>query len=146
MIVGILLFATGIFALFPGLSNYPVEGLPALEVQNSYGLFLGFVTMNILNKIALIGFGLGGIWAATRPTTSLPASINYSRLLFVAMGALAILGLIPATQTLFGYWPLWGYNVWIYGFVALLGAYFGFALSSRVPKQPDVPKRTPLHN
>jgi len=143
--MGIVLFAVGVLALFPGLYSVPVEGLPVLDVETSYGLFVGYVAMNIINKIALIGFGIGGIWAATRPTTSLPASINYSRLLFVSMGALAILGLIPATQSLFGYMPLWGHNVWIYAAASILGAYFGFALSSKVPKQPDLPKRTPIH-
>ncbi|MGZ5278642.1 MAG: hypothetical protein ACXWC9_01790, partial [Pseudobdellovibrionaceae bacterium] len=39
----------------------------------------------------------------------------------------AVLGLIPQTQTFFGYWPLFGAEVWFHGTVAAISAYFGFA-------------------
>ncbi|MEO5668620.1 MAG: DUF4383 domain-containing protein [Bdellovibrionota bacterium] len=141
LIIGLVLFVVGVLSFIPAFTMNPAEGLPNIKLETSYGLFLGYFAMNILNKIALIGFGLLGIWASSRPTTNLPASINYSRTLFVVMGALAVLGLFTSTQTLGGYMPLWGFEVWSHAVVAVLGAYFGFALSSRVPKQPDVPKR-----
>lgn len=87
--------------------------------------------MNILNKIALIVFGLVGIAASSGRTNDLPRSIAYSRWVFFVMGALAILGLIPQTNTLFGYAPLFGYEVLAHAFLAALGGYFGYALTSK---------------
>jgi len=95
--------------------------------------------MNILNKVALIAFGLGGIWAYSRPSTSLPASINYSRTLAIVMAATAVLGAVPQTNTLFGYWPLYGNNVAASAVFAVLGAYFGWALSSKARPERKLP-------
>lgn len=131
MFGGIVMLLMGVFSLImPG----SLDTLPILKVENSYGLFLGLFPMNILNKIALIVFGLMGIAAASSKFTALPLSIKYSRLVMVFMGVAAILGLIPATSTLFGYWPLFGYEVAAHGIFAIIGAYFGFALTSKVPK------------
>lgn len=128
---GILMLAVGILALaFPG----PIETLPTLLVETSYGLFLGLFAMNIFNKVALIVLGLAGIWAASSKFTDLPRSIMYSRLVFVATGVLAVLGLFQQTNTLYGYWPLFGADMALHAVVAVVGAYFGYALSSKVPK------------
>lgn len=131
LIGGIVMLALGALSLIPALYQYPGAYLPALNVETSYGLFLGIFPMNIFNKVALLIFGIAGILASRRPTTSLPASISWSRWVFVAMGALAILGLIPQTNTLYGYWPLFGAEVWSHAIFAVLGAYFGFALPSK---------------
>jgi hypothetical protein len=39
---------------------------------------------------------------------------------------LAILGLIPATNTMFGLVPIYGNDVWLHAGTALIAAYFGF--------------------
>ena len=132
MIGGIVMLIMGVVALIPSMVG-SIAGLPALYVETSYGLFLGLFAMNIFNKLALILFGVAGIVAARMPGRSLPFSINYSRIVFYVMGVLAILGLFPATNTLFGYWPLFGNVVWEHAVFAVLGAYFGYALSAKVP-------------
>ena len=124
---GIVMLLLGALALVPALSTYPID-LPPLELATSYGLFLGLFPMNILSKVVLIGFGAWGILASQAKNTSLPASINFSRWTFVAMGVLAVLGLIPQTNTLAGYWPLFGTEIGVHAVFALLGAYFGFTL------------------
>ena len=43
-----------------------------------------------------------------------------------SMAPLAILGAIPRTRTLFGYWPLFGAEVSTHGAFAALSAYAGF--------------------
>jgi uncharacterized membrane protein HdeD (DUF308 family) len=130
LIGGIIMFAIGVIAfIFPGSS----ETLPDLNIDTSYGLFLGLFPMNILNKIALIVLGLGGISAANARFTSLPMSIQYSRLIFYVMGVAAIFGIIPQTQTLYGYWPLYNGEVIMHGVFAIVGAYFGYVLTSKVP-------------
>jgi hypothetical protein len=146
-IAGIIMLALGLVALIPSLVGSFVN-LPALKVEASYGLFLGYFPMNIFNKVALILFGIAGIWVSRERFNNLPASITYSRVLFIAMGILAILGAIPQTSTLMGYWPLFGKEIGAHAVIAILGAYFGYALTAKVPssgpRQTDF--KTPLTN
>jgi len=146
LIGGILMLVMGLLALVPSLyENYAANvNLPPLALNTSYGLFLGIFPMNILNKIALIIFGIAGIAAANAPTTNLPKSILWSRAVFVIMGAAAILGAIPQTSTLNGYWPLFNAEVWTHGLFALLGAYFGFALTTAASREND--RKGPVKN
>lgn len=131
---GILMLVLGAVALIPSMVG-PVEGLPALYLETSYGLFLGLFAMNIVNKVALIVFGLAGIAASSMRFNALPVSIWFSRAVFFVMGAGAILGMIPQTNTFFGYWPLFGYEVVLHGVFAVIGAYFGFALTLKVKNE-----------
>jgi hypothetical protein len=136
LISGIFMLLFGVAALLPSLSTAPADaGLPILNLETSYGHFLGFFPMNIINKLVLIAFGVAGIYCANLPNTSLPASIKFSRWVFAVMGVAAILGLLPATNTLNGYWPLFGGEVVMHAVLALLGGYFGFVLSSRAMEE-----------
>lgn len=129
LIGGIVMLAMGLLSLIPQLSSFSDQALPILKVEASYGLFLGLFAMNIFNKIALIILGVAGIWAAEAKFNSLPMSIWFSRAAFVILGVLCILGLFPQTNTLFGYWPLFGYTALVHAVFAVVGAYYGFALS-----------------
>lgn len=133
LVGGIVMLLLGLLSLVPSLQGSALE-LPVLRLETSYGLFLGLFPMNILNKLALIGFGVWGIAASRMKYRELPASITYSRAVFYVMGALAVLGLIPQTNTLFGYWPLFGAEVALHAVFAVVGAYFGYALSAKVPE------------
>ena len=113
--MAMILFAAISF-LVPGRIN----GLPQLRLEDSYGMFLGYFPMNILNKLALVSFGIAGFFSAAR----LSSSLIWCRAVFVVMGFAAVLGLIPQTYTLFGYWPLFGAEVFAHGLFALLAIYF----------------------
>lgn len=128
LVGGIVMLAMGVIALIPSFST--VDGLVPLRLETSYGYFLNLFPMNIINKAALIIFGVAGILAANARNTALPKSIWFARTVFVVMGVAAILGMFRATDTMNGYWPLFGGEVWAHGIFAILGAYFGFALSS----------------
>jgi hypothetical protein len=134
LIGGSIMLIMGVLALIPTLSTLPSDLRP-LNFQSGYGIFLGIFPMNILNKLTLIALGLAGVIAARSTTKALPASILWSKIVFLVMGIAAILGLVPATQTLGGYWPLYGMEVLLHGVFALLGGYFGFALSSRAMQE-----------
>lgn len=129
-------FGSSIIFLLMGLSSliFPgaIDSLPTLKIETSYGLFLGIFPMNIFNKIALISFGIGGLRAASDKFASLPLSIFYSRAVLFVMGLAALLGIIPQTNTFFGYWPLFGNEVYTHGLFAILGGYFGFAYKSKL--------------
>lgn len=128
---GAFMILLGVLAFIPTLSSYGPE-LPALRIEQSYGLFLGLFSMNILNKLALLGFGVAGVIASRSPTRALPASIAYARTLGFTMGVMALLGIVPATSTLFGYWPLYGWQVGLHAILAVFGAYFGYVFTGRV--------------
>lgn len=140
---GLVMLIMGVAALiFPG----PIEGLPLLKLQDSYGLFLGLFPMNIVNKVALILFGVAGIWASQAKFTSLPASIRFSRAVCFVMGAAAILGLFPQTNTLNGYWPLFDGEVFAHAVFAAFGAYYGFALTTKAAEKNKVlEQQKPAH-
>ena len=127
---GIVMLVMGVLSLVaPGSA----EGLPTLNLETSYGHFLGLFPMNIINKVALIVFGTAGIAAANAKFTALPMSIYYSRTVAIVMGVLAVLGLSEGTNTLGGYTPLFGGEVFSHAALAAIGAYFGWALTSKVP-------------
>lgn len=140
LIGGITMLAIGAIALVPGFSTYPPE-LPLLNLMASYGLFLGLVPMNILTKLAFMAFGIWGILASQARNTSLPASVNFSRWVMLAFGALAILGIAPQTNTLNGYWPLFGAHIGVSAILAVFGAYFGFALPRKAAIENEKLKR-----
>ncbi len=145
---GAIMILMGVVSLIPALAG-PTAGLPVLNLETSYGAFLNLLPMNIVNKIALIAFGVAGIGAANSKFRSLPMSIWFSRAVLFVFGALAILGLFPETNTLNGYWPLFGGEVVAHAIFAVIGGYFGYALSSRVPKvapRGNSDFRSPVHN
>lgn len=124
-ISGLLYIALGVASLVPTFSTYPAD-LPPLRLEASYGLFLGLFPQNIINKVAIIAFGFAGLAAYKTRAHSEWHSMVYARTVAIVMGAAAILGLIPATRTFFGFWPLWGAEAVLHGINALAGAYFGF--------------------
>ena len=128
---GVLMVAVGVITLIPAMAG-SVVGLPPLYVETSYGLFLNLVSWNILNKLALIILGAIGIWASRAEFKSLPMSIQYARGMFIIMGVLTLLGLFQTTNTLFGVMPLYGNDRVVHGIIAVIGAYYGYALSSKV--------------
>lgn len=98
--------------------------LPKLKVETSYGKFLRIFPLNVFNKAALTLFGVAGI-LASRARTENPAR-GFSRAVAIAMGPLALLGVIPRTETPFGMLPLFGAEVAAHGTFAAIGAKVGF--------------------
>lgn len=115
----------GIVSLIPAFVGHGY-GLPALRINVSYGKFLGYLPLNLMSKILLIGFGLSGILTAAKKNSVDDACIDYARVLFYSMGTLATFSWFRETSTLFGYMPvLYGAGLF-YGLFAVLGFYFGY--------------------
>jgi hypothetical protein len=143
LVIGIIYFALGVLGFIPGLVANPADiamyGANAVS-DPGYGLLFNIFPVNAVLNIIYILLGIGGIAAYSSKYRSLPASINYSRVLFAVAGILSILGMIYATSTGFGFAPLFGNNIWLNGFASLLGAYFGYRLTSEVEEpRTDVP-------
>lgn len=139
LIGGLVMLMMGLIAFVPSLNVQ--EGLPPLIVNTSYGMFLDIFPLNIFNKLTLILFGIAGVAAYMSRDSSLKYSIIYSRVVFWTMGILAMLGLFPETNTLFGYWPLFGFEIIAHGFFAVLGGYYGY-----VANREEVIHHPPHHN
>jgi uncharacterized protein DUF4383 len=120
MVFGVVFLLAGISGFFPA----PIPpGAPPLTVQHGHGLALGLFPVNTLHNIVHLLFGVFGIAAARGAIMS---ARGYFQLVAVAYTALAILGLLPATQTTFGLVPIWGNDVWLHALIAAGAAYFGF--------------------
>ena len=132
MIGGWVMLVMGVLSLIPALSQNNFI-LPALNINTSYGMFLGYFPMNIVNKAALILFGIAGIVCASRENV-IP-SVKFSRVVCIVMGVLAVMGLIPSLSTLFGYAPLFRGEVLTHAIFAGLGAYYGYVVPARIYKR-----------
>src|SRR5439155_20434903 len=84
---------------------------------------LGMFPVNVLHSLVHVLFGVWGIAAYFR----FDASRFYARFVAVAYGLLAIMGLIPGLNTVFGLIPIHGNDVWLHAFIAIAAAYFGWA-------------------
>ena len=95
------------------------------------GNLLGLFPVNAMHNLVHIALGAWGLIAGA----SLAASLIYFRGLAVVYGLLAILGLVPATNTLFGLAPIYGADVVLHAVLALIAAYLGFFYASK-PGRP----------
>jgi hypothetical protein len=127
-VFGIVYLIIGILGFIPGLVQ-PMVGGPDLAVEAGYGRFLGIFPVNLIHNLVHIGVGVWGILAAR----SIPRSVTYARAVAVLFGVLFLLGIIPATNTLFGLAPIYGIDAWLHLLSAAIAAYFGFAVAARAP-------------
>ena len=119
-VFGVVFVLVGVVGFFP---SPPPMHAPPLTLEHGLGLALGLLPINTLHNIVHLIFGVLGI-AAGRGV--LLAARGYFQLVAIAYGLLAVLGLIPATETAFGLVPIWGYDVWLHAALAAVAAYFGF--------------------
>jgi len=86
------------------------------------GNLLGLFPVNAVHNLVHIGLGAWGVIAGA----SLAASLIYFRGIAILYALLAVLGLLPATNTLFGLAPIHGADVVLHAVLALIAAYLGF--------------------
>ena len=60
----------------------------------------------------------------------------YARSVALFFGALAVMGLIPGMNTLFGIMPIYGHDVWLHAVSAAIAAYFGWRAT-----EPEMERR-----
>jgi Domain of unknown function (DUF4383) len=121
LIFGIIYVLVGILGFIPALSTHPADA-PHLSVESGHGYMLGLFPINILHNIVHLIIGLWGLLASR----SVAGARLYAKVLAIAYALLAVLGLIPATNTTFGLIPIHGNDVWLHALSALIAAYFGF--------------------
>jgi Domain of unknown function (DUF4383) len=124
MVFGVVFVVAGLagFAASP-----PPAGAPPLVIESGHGLALGLFPVNTVHNLVHLLFGALGIAAGMGAVLS---AGSYFRIVAVSYALLTVLGLISATNTVFGLVPIWGFDVWLHGLLAVAAAYLGFAVAS----------------
>ncbi|MBD2773729.1 DUF4383 domain-containing protein [Iningainema tapete] len=122
LICGIVFILLGIFGFIPGMVATPGTGGPAVVVKTGYGYLLEAFPINILHNIVHLAVGIWGLVSYNRYIRAR----RYARGVAIFYGVLAIMGLLPVLNTVFGLIPIFGNNVWLHAITAIIAAYFGF--------------------
>jgi len=136
-IFGIVYLLAGIAGFIPALLQPPPGDAPRVAVNALEGYLLGLFHVNILHTLVHLVIGAWGLVAAR----SHGASVSYARSLAVIYGILAVAGLIPGLNTMFGLVPLHGNDVWLHAGTAILAAVFGFGASKEEARRVDTTAR-----
>ena len=122
LVFGIVFLLAGASGFIPGMLHPVPANAPPLAVATGYGLVMGLLPVNVLHNLVHVLFGILGVVAYG----GLFAPRVYAQIVAVAYGLLTILGLLPATHTLFGLIPIYGNDVWLHLVLGAVAAYFGF--------------------
>lgn len=125
LVVGIAFVLAGIAGFIPFFTPPPHADAPHLILNSNYGLLLGLFPVNTLHSIFHFSVGVFGIYAYRNYVMSR----FFSRFLGVTLGIFTVMGLIPQLHTTFGYFPLYGHDIWLHGLEAVIGLYLGFFTS-----------------
>jgi hypothetical protein len=134
LVVGIFFLFLGIVGFIPGFVSMPALAsevpldVPNLTFSDGYGNVLGLFPTNYLHNAVHIVVGILGIAAAT----SFSGALVFNQGFAIAYAAIAIMGLLPFTNTTFGLMPIFGNNVWLNAFTAAAAAYYGFFKAAEI--------------
>lgn len=128
---GIAYLAIGLLGLMPQAVHPPSSNSPPVNIALLHGYLLGLFPVNIVHNGIHIAIGAWGIVAGR----SVASPKFYARTVAVAFATLAVLGLIPGLDTLFGLVPLHGYDVWLHAATAAVAIYFGWHPSASIERR-----------
>ena len=129
LVFGIIFLLAGISGYIPGMLHPVPANAPPLTVDMGYGLVLGLLPVNVLHNLVHVLFGILGVVAYF----GVFAPRVYAQIVAVAYGLLVVLGLLPATNTVFGLIPIYGNDVWLHLVLGAIAAYFGFMTTAGAP-------------
>lgn len=131
LIFGIVYTLVGILGFIPGLVTAP-EMTGDLAADTGHGRLLGLFPVNLWHNLVHLAIGIWGIVAAK----NFGAAVTYAKANAIIFGLLVILGIIPATNTLFGLAPIYGNDIWLHLLNAIAAGYFGFGPPARQKAEP----------
>ena len=135
LIFGLAYLAAGLLGLVPAMLTPPPPDAPPTTFAFLYGYLLGLFPVNIVHTLVHLAIGAWGLSARKDHGSS----VTYARGLAVLYGALAVLGLLPMTNTVFGMIPIHSHDVWLHGVTAVIAAYFGWREPVRSTERRRVP-------
>ena len=122
LIAGFVYFVLGLLGLIPVMLVPPPMDAPPTHFAMLYGYLLGLFPVNLLHTALNIIVGVAGLMAwSGRMNATL-----YARALAWLFGVLAVMGMLPVVNTLFGVMPLHSHDIWLHALTALGGAYVGW--------------------
>ena len=122
LFIGVAYLSIGLLGLIPAALVPPPAGAPPTRFDVMYGYLLGLFPVNVLHSVVHLVIGAWGIlcWhGITNPKL-------FARALAIFYGALALIGLIPGVDTLFGMLPVYGNTIWLHAVTAVVAVYFGW--------------------
>jgi hypothetical protein len=138
LFLGLAYISAGVLGLVPAALLPAPADAPPTRYTALYGYLLGLFPVNALHSIVHLGIGVWGVVAWRR----VASPKFFARVLAVFYGVLAVLGLIPGVNTLFGLLPIHGHDVWLHAGTALVAAYFGWRTEHEVERRAyPVPDR-----
>ncbi|HEY3475224.1 MAG TPA: DUF4383 domain-containing protein [Anaerolineales bacterium] len=131
LIVGVAFTMAGIAGFLPFFTPHSSPDAPHLLMNTSYGLLLGLFPVNIIHNLFHFAWGVTGMLASR----TYPSALKFSRYFGVTLAVLTVMGMLPSFRTGFGLMPLYGHDIWLHGFEAVIGVYLGFYApqKSRIP-------------
>jgi hypothetical protein len=127
MTIGIAFMAIGLMGFIPAFVQPASMATPELVSTPGYGYLLGLFPVNLWHNVIHLAFGIWGLSASRNVFT---AGL-FARRLAVIYGVLAVMGLIPVLNTVFGLVPLFGHDIWLHAVIAATAAYVGFGRRSQ---------------
>jgi hypothetical protein len=134
LIFGLAYLVAGLSGLIPATLTPPPPDAPPTTLAVLYGYLYGLFPVNIVHTLVHLAIGIWGI-AAWRGRAS---SVSYARGLAVLYGVLAIMGMLPLTNTVFGTIPIHSHDIWLHGVTAVIAAYFGWREPVRASERRHV--------
>jgi hypothetical protein len=122
LILGIASLLAGLMGLVPLFLVPPPMGAPPTHFTLLYGYLLGMFPVNLLASMFHIVIGAWGISAWSGRSNP----IRFCRDAAILFGALAVMGMFPSLNTVFGMMPIHGNDVWLNALTTLAAAYFGW--------------------
>ena len=136
LIFGLLYTVLGLLGLVPATLVPPPIEAPPTTFAYFYGYLLGLFPTNIVLTLVHLALGIWGlsVWRGRAN------GLTYARSLAVIFGVLAVMGLLPMLNTLFGLMPVHSGDVALHGVTAVIAAYFGWREPMRASERRHVPQ------
>jgi hypothetical protein len=130
IVMGAAFLLIGVAGFVPALLMPPAAGghthAVPVRVNTFEGYLFGLFHVNILHSLVHVLFGVMGLVMAR----TFASARAYARIVAVSYALLAVMGLIPALNTVFGLIPIHGHDVWLHVAIAAAAAYFGFVAAA----------------
>ena len=144
LFAGIVYLSAGLVGLIPEALTPPPADAPPTRLNTLYGYLLGLFPVNVVHSVLHLAIGIWGVvsWQADHIGRRVRSPRVFARTIAIVYGLLGVLGVIPATNTLFGLVPLHGHDVWLHTVTAAIAAYFGWRGKEEIERRhPDRPDR-----
>ncbi len=132
--LGLILVLAGIAGFVPALVT-PADSVHGLSLDAGRPLLLGWFGASALNNVVRIAIGLAGLVSARR----LAEAVRWCRRAAGLFLLLAVCGVVPGLDTMFGLMSLYGNDIWLNGLLCLLCLYFGWIHHDPAPPAPAEP-------